>query len=75
MLLHEGAPQTPDQKYSLTQQLATLLHGRLLGRDGPNEHAENALCHDVSNGVADLLVHGGRGACQAHAPDDVYTKG
>ena len=46
-MLCQDAPKTQDQKGSVRQQLAALLHGRLLGRDGPNQHAENGLCHQV----------------------------
>eukprot|EP00442_Polarella_glacialis_P022534 CAMPEP_0115065374 /NCGR_PEP_ID=MMETSP0227-20121206/10216_1 /TAXON_ID=89957 /ORGANISM="Polarella glacialis, Strain CCMP 1383" /LENGTH=77 /DNA_ID=CAMNT_0002451157 /DNA_START=123 /DNA_END=356 /DNA_ORIENTATION=- len=61
----QDAPKTQDQNGSVRQQSATLLHGGLFGRNGPNQHTEKGLCPDVNKRVADLLVHEDRGACQA----------
>jgi hypothetical protein len=64
----QGAPEHPH-----AQVEADLLHCVLLKRDGPKEDAEHGLCHDVSQGEADLLVQGGLFfSCKAPVLTDVH---
>merc|ERR1712087_737716 len=67
-------PQGPEKRNATTSGQEALVLLRGLGRrDGPNEDTKHRLGDDVCNRVADLLVSGGYGTCEANHLDHVHA--